>query len=145
MLENQVAQQANSATKEHVKLPSKLDPSPRESVNAITLRGGKQLEMLPARTARPPATESAPVSTPAKDETSLEAENQAENSAQIVEPAPYRPQVPFPQLLVAKKKDKEFQQFVDKIRTLYITLPFTDAITHIPTYAKFMKEILTGK
>ncbi|CAM8934815.1 unnamed protein product [Rhodiola kirilowii] len=36
-------------------------------------------------------------------------------------------------------------QFVDKIRTLYITMPFTDAITQIPTYAKFMKEILTGK
>ncbi|CAM8999298.1 unnamed protein product [Rhodiola kirilowii] len=36
-------------------------------------------------------------------------------------------------------------QFVDKIRTLYITMPFTDAITQIPTYAQFMKEILTGK
>ncbi|CAM8908350.1 unnamed protein product [Rhodiola kirilowii] len=36
-------------------------------------------------------------------------------------------------------------QFVDKIRTLYITMPFTVAITQIPTYAKFMKEILTGK
>ncbi|CAM8934722.1 unnamed protein product [Rhodiola kirilowii] len=36
-------------------------------------------------------------------------------------------------------------QFVDKIRTLYITMPFTDAITQIPTYAKFLKEILTGK
>ncbi|CAM8902092.1 unnamed protein product [Rhodiola kirilowii] len=36
-------------------------------------------------------------------------------------------------------------QFVDKIRTLYITMPFTDAITQIPTYAQFMNEILTGK
>ncbi|CAM8999578.1 unnamed protein product [Rhodiola kirilowii] len=36
-------------------------------------------------------------------------------------------------------------QFVDKICTLYITMPFTDAITRIPTYAQFMKEILTGK
>ncbi|CAM8900491.1 unnamed protein product [Rhodiola kirilowii] len=34
---------------------------------------------------------------------------------------------------------------MDKIRTLYITMPFTDAITQIPTYAKFMKRILTGK
>ncbi|CAM8990287.1 unnamed protein product [Rhodiola kirilowii] len=34
---------------------------------------------------------------------------------------------------------------MDKIRTLYITLPLTEAITQIPTYAKFMKEILTGK
>ncbi|CAM8926381.1 unnamed protein product [Rhodiola kirilowii] len=34
---------------------------------------------------------------------------------------------------------------MDKICTLYITLPLTDAITQIPTYAKFIKEILTGK
>ncbi|CAM8926291.1 unnamed protein product [Rhodiola kirilowii] len=34
---------------------------------------------------------------------------------------------------------------MDKIHTLYITLPLTDAITQIPTYAKFVKEILTGK
>ncbi|CAM8947877.1 unnamed protein product [Rhodiola kirilowii] len=34
---------------------------------------------------------------------------------------------------------------MDKIRTLYITMPLTDAITQIPTDAKFMKEILTGK
>ncbi|CAM8934597.1 unnamed protein product [Rhodiola kirilowii] len=32
-----------------------------------------------------------------------------------------------------------------KIRTLYITLPLTEAITQIPTYAKFIKEILTRK
>ncbi|CAM8975691.1 unnamed protein product [Rhodiola kirilowii] len=36
-------------------------------------------------------------------------------------------------------------QFFDKIRTLYITMPFTDAITQIPTYAQFMKEIMSGK
>ncbi|CAM8982827.1 unnamed protein product [Rhodiola kirilowii] len=36
-------------------------------------------------------------------------------------------------------------QFVDKVRTLYITMPFTDAITQIPTYAQFMKEIMSGK
>ncbi|CAM8895724.1 unnamed protein product [Rhodiola kirilowii] len=121
MLENQIAQQANSASREHRKLPSKPDPNSRESVNAITLRGGKHIEMLP------------------------EAKNRAKNSAQIVEPAPYRPPVPFPQWLKSTRKDKEFKQFVDKIRTIYITLPLTEAITQIPTYAKFMKEILTGK
>ncbi|CAM8904978.1 unnamed protein product [Rhodiola kirilowii] len=36
-------------------------------------------------------------------------------------------------------------QFVDKVRTLYITMPLTDAITQIPTYAQFMKEIMSGK
>ncbi|CAM8940555.1 unnamed protein product [Rhodiola kirilowii] len=123
MLETQVAQQANSAHGEHGKLLSKPDPNSRASVNAITLRGGKQIEM----------------------ETSKEAENRAKNLAQIVDPSLYRPPGPFPQQLVGARRDKEFKQFVDKIHTLYITMPFTDAITQIPTYAKFMKEILTGK
>ncbi|CAM8900399.1 unnamed protein product [Rhodiola kirilowii] len=64
---------------------------------------------------------------------------------QTVESAPYRPPVPFPQRLLGARRDKEFKQFVDKIRTLYITLPLTDAITQIPTYAQFMKEIFIGK
>ncbi|CAM8927953.1 unnamed protein product [Rhodiola kirilowii] len=118
MIGNQVAQQADSAHREPGKLPSKPEHHPRESVNAITLRGG---------------------------ETSREAENREENSAQTVEPAPYKPPVPYPQRLKGDRRDKEFMKFVDKIRTLYITMPFTDAITQIPTYAKFMKEIMTGR
>ncbi|CAM8962877.1 unnamed protein product [Rhodiola kirilowii] len=34
---------------------------------------------------------------------------------------------------------------MEKISTLYITLLLTDAISQIPTYAKFMKDILTRK
>ncbi|CAM8923524.1 unnamed protein product [Rhodiola kirilowii] len=100
--------------------------------------------MLPTQATRPPAAKSAPDPTPAEEETSKEAENRAKNCTHPVEPASYRPPVPFPQWLVASR-DKEFKQLVDKIRTLYITMPLTNAITQIPTYAKFMKEILTGK
>ncbi|CAM8876901.1 unnamed protein product [Rhodiola kirilowii] len=145
MLETQVAQQANSATREHGKLPSKPEHNTRESVNAITLRGGKQLEMIPAQATRTGAEKSALNSASAEEETSKEAEDRNENSAQTVEPAPYKPPIPFPQRLKGARRDKEFMKFVDKIRTLYITMPFTDAITQIPTYAKFMKEIMTGK
>ncbi|CAM8944338.1 unnamed protein product [Rhodiola kirilowii] len=145
MLENQIAQLANSANREHGKLPSRPDLSLRETVNAITLQGGKHIKMVPANTTRTPTVNSAPNSTSAEGETSKEAENRAKNSTQPVEPVPYRPPVPFPQRLKGARRDKEFMQFVDKIRTLYITMPCTDAITQIPTYAQFMKEILTGK
>ncbi|CAM8902331.1 unnamed protein product [Rhodiola kirilowii] len=145
MLETQVAQQANSAPRELGKLPSKPEHNTRESVNAITLRSGKHLEMISARDTRTGAEKSALNSASAEEETSKEAEDRNENSAQTVEPAPYKPPIPFPQRLKGARRDKEFMQFVDKIRTLYITMPFTDAITQIPTYAKFMKEIMTGK
>ncbi|CAM8906109.1 unnamed protein product [Rhodiola kirilowii] len=145
MIGNQVAQQADSAHREPGKLPPKPEHHPRESLNAITLRGGKQLEMIPAQTTRNSAAKSALNPALDEEETSKEAENREENSAQTVEPAPYKPPVPYPQRLKGARRDKEFMKFVDKIRTLYITMPFTDAITQIPTYAKFMKEIMTRK
>ncbi|CAM8970961.1 unnamed protein product [Rhodiola kirilowii] len=45
MLENQIAQQASPVNREQGKLPSKPDLNSMASVNAITLRGGKQIEM----------------------------------------------------------------------------------------------------
>ncbi|CAM8944881.1 unnamed protein product [Rhodiola kirilowii] len=145
MIGNQVAQQADSAHREPGKLPSKPEHHHRESVNAITLGGGEHIEMVPAQATRTLAAKSALNSTPAEGETSKEAENRAKNSAPYVEPAPYMPPIPFPQRLKGARRDKEFMQFVDKVRTLYITMPFTDAITKIPTYAQFMKEIMSGK
>ncbi|CAM8926156.1 unnamed protein product [Rhodiola kirilowii] len=109
MLENQIAQQVNSVSREPRKLSSKPDPNPRASVNAITVRGGKQNEILPAQATRPPTATSAPISTPAEEATSKEAGNRARNSAQIVEPASYRPPVPFPQRLAVTKIDKAFK------------------------------------
>ncbi|CAM8987406.1 unnamed protein product [Rhodiola kirilowii] len=141
----QGATTANSATREHGKLTSKQEHNTRESVNAITLRGGKQLEMIPAQATRATAEKSALDSAPADEETSKEAEERGGNSARKVEPAPYKPPIPFPQRLKGARRDKELMKFVDKIHTLYITIPFTDAITQIPTYAKFMKEIMTGE
>ncbi|CAM9000948.1 unnamed protein product [Rhodiola kirilowii] len=70
-----IAQQASSTRREHGKLPSKPDPNLRESVNAITLRGGKHIEMMPAQATRSPATKSASDSTPAEEEMLKEAEN----------------------------------------------------------------------
>ncbi|CAM8892950.1 unnamed protein product [Rhodiola kirilowii] len=75
MLETQVAQQADSATREQGKLPSNPDHIPRESVNAITLRSGKQFDMIPTQSTRPRATPSAPNPTPLDEETSKEAES----------------------------------------------------------------------
>ncbi|CAM8999819.1 unnamed protein product [Rhodiola kirilowii] len=97
MIGNQVAQQADSAHREPGKLPSKPEHNPRESVNAITLRGGKQLEMIPAQTTQNSAEKSALNSALDEEETSKEAKNREENSAQTVEPAPYKPPVPYPQ------------------------------------------------
>ncbi|XLU53740.1 hypothetical protein S245_048388, partial [Arachis hypogaea] len=41
--------------------------------------------------------------------------------------------------------DKQFARFADYLRTLEIKILFAEALEQIPSYAKFMKEILSHK
>ncbi|XP_075103455.1 uncharacterized protein LOC107763378 [Nicotiana tabacum] len=41
--------------------------------------------------------------------------------------------------------DKQFAKFLDILKQLYINIPFTEALTQMPSYAKFLKEILSSK
>jgi hypothetical protein len=60
-------------------------------------------------------------------------------------PPPYRPPVPFPQRLAETRLNEQFSKFVEVIKQLHITIPFTDALIQMPTYAKFLKDILSNK
>src|SRR6185503_18566928 len=53
--------------------------------------------------------------------------------------------LPFPNRNLKTKVDKQFSKFLDMVKDLQVTVPFTELITQIPSYAKFMKEILTRK
>ncbi|XP_075103473.1 uncharacterized protein LOC142178050 [Nicotiana tabacum] len=44
-----------------------------------------------------------------------------------------------------EKLDKQFSKFLDILKQLYINIPFADALTQMPSYAKFLKEILSSK
>ena len=55
------------------------------------------------------------------------------------------PPPPFPQRLKKNKDELGLAKFVDHLRKLSITIPFTEALTKIPSYAKFMKDLLTNK
>ncbi|XP_022864447.1 uncharacterized protein LOC111384405 [Olea europaea var. sylvestris] len=57
----------------------------------------------------------------------------------------YVPPIPFPQRLQRKKLDKQFAKFVENFKTLDINISFTDPIAQMPSYAKFLKEILSNK
>ena len=53
--------------------------------------------------------------------------------------------MPYPQKLRQAEQDKQFARFADYLRTLEIKIPFAEALEQIPSYAKFMKEILSHK
>jgi hypothetical protein len=61
------------------------------------------------------------------------------------EPPPYKPPIPYPQRFVKPKNPGQFEQFIEILKKLYIDIPFIEATTQIPSYVKFLKEILSKK
>ncbi|XP_021668793.2 uncharacterized protein LOC110656379 [Hevea brasiliensis] len=60
-------------------------------------------------------------------------------------PKPYQPPLPFPQRFQKFKLDKQFEKFLEVLQKLYINIPFTKALSQMPSYAKFLKEIVSKK
>ena len=57
----------------------------------------------------------------------------------------YTPSVPFPQRLQKAKKEEQFSKFLEIFKKIEINIPFANAITKRPNYAKFLKDILSKK
>jgi len=53
--------------------------------------------------------------------------------------------LPYPQTHSRKEKEKQFSRFLDIFKKLEITIPFSEALQQMPSYAKFMKKLLTKK
>ena len=43
------------------------------------------------------------------------------------------------------KLDLQFGKFLELLKKLYINIPFTKALSQMPSYAKFFKKILPNK
>ena len=57
----------------------------------------------------------------------------------------YNPPVPFPQRLQKEKLEEQFSKFLNMFKKLEINIPFSEALTQMPHYAKFMKDLLSKK
>ena len=53
--------------------------------------------------------------------------------------------MPFPQKLQKAKREEQFSRFLDIFKKIEINIPFAEVINQMPTYAKFLKEILSKK
>ncbi|CAM8942724.1 unnamed protein product [Rhodiola kirilowii] len=144
MLENQVAQQA-VALKQMGKLPSQPDVNSIEHVDAITLKSGKVLPTPQGKSSPDGKDKEGGM---AKENLEDEPQAPAEEEKKDEEPIlmrKYVPMVPFPQRLNKSKLDAHFQRFVEMLKKLYVTLPFHEVITQNPTYAKFLKDIVSNR
>ena len=57
----------------------------------------------------------------------------------------FMPAVPFPQRLQKSRIEEQFAKFLKTFQKLEISMPFTEVVTQMPLYAKFLKEILSKK
>ena len=57
----------------------------------------------------------------------------------------YKPPVPFPQRLQKAKLEEKFSKFLNMFKKIEINILFSEALTQMPYYDKFMKDILSRK
>ena len=57
----------------------------------------------------------------------------------------YVPPVPFPQRLARRKLEEKYEKFLEVLSKLEINIPFIDVIKEMPSYARFLKEVLSNK
>ena len=135
-LETQVGQLAltlQSQTKDA--FPSDTKKNPKDCM-AVQLRSGKKLEEKTERNDISTEKES-----PGKEE-DLERKKERVDRKDIHNSGPA---VPFPQRLQKSKIEEQFARFLKTFQKLEISMPFTEVVTQMPLYAKFLKDILSKK
>ncbi|XP_024018055.1 uncharacterized protein LOC112090603 [Morus notabilis] len=162
-LENQVGQIANSLkNRPQGSLPSNTEDPRRdgkEHCKAITLRCGKELESR----AKPLAAHTEPTSIqggekktlPQKEQPrSKQLDSDVQNAAALPQHSEAantsntsgnRPPLPFPQRFQKQQQDGQFRKFLDVLKQLHINIRLVEALEQMPSYAKFMKDLVTKK
>ena len=152
MLETQISQvaqqQAPTASPAGI-FPGQPQPNPKGHANTVILRSGKELDepvdprlknlAMYQKQNKPTENENEP------KEKENENQEAVEQEKPHVPPPPYKPPILYPQRLTNSKTMGQFKKFVEILKQLNITIPFTEAITQMPSYAKFLKEILSNK
>ncbi|KAL2892377.1 Retrovirus-related Pol polyprotein from transposon 17.6 [Bienertia sinuspersici] len=157
MLEQQIAQMATKGSSSpQATIPSQPTP-PRDHANAITTRSGKTLREVRAPLDNTTKTIDGSVGEDEDKETDTSNnvdDEPSESTPMTVSkdseatkdgPPPYKQKLPFPARFRTAKLDDQFAKFLEVLKKLYVNIPFTEALKQMPTYAKFLKEILTKK
>ena len=135
-LETQVGQLALTLQSQRKDaFPSDTKKNPKDCM-AVQLRSGKELEKMKEK------------NDSNKEEGSPEKEEALEKKkegADMKDVKGSRPAVSFPQRLQKSKVEEQFARFLKTFQKLEISLPFTEVVTQMPLYAKFLKDMLSKK
>ncbi|XP_024024429.1 uncharacterized protein LOC112092450 [Morus notabilis] len=152
-LKVQIGQLANLVSRRtQGSLPSNTEKNPKEQVKAMALRSGKQLDEPTTKVTESNIQEDSTIIEEKEETTTQEErlnlnkkskEKGVKNSDLTSEK--YMPHLPYPQRLKQDKLDKHFSKFLEIFKKLQINIPFAEALSQMPSYAKFLKEILSNK
>ncbi|XP_021761362.1 uncharacterized protein LOC110726202 [Chenopodium quinoa] len=148
MLENHIVELANPL--KDCASPSSLpsqEIDPKEPVCSITTASGKVLEESVPRKSK----EGEEGSDSSKENKLKESSKMSEKSDE--EPKEkekkkdevYKPKLPYPQKFNRYKLDEQFGQFIEMLKKIHLSNPFTEVLEQMPNYARFLKKILSGK
>ena len=135
-LETQVGQLALTLqSQKKDAFPSDTKKNPKDCM-AVQLRSGKELEKTTEKNDNSTEKESP------EQEEELERKKERVDRKDIHD---HRPALPFPQRLQKSKIEEQFARFLKTFQKLEISMPFTEVVTQMPLYAKFLKDILSKK
>ncbi|XP_022881013.1 uncharacterized protein LOC111398327 [Olea europaea var. sylvestris] len=132
-------------------LPSNTKISPKEHAKEITTRSGRQLpEIHVKRLGINPEITSLVVEKTIKHNKQIKESTPAGGPGKSQDKAiatvnPHEPPIPFPQRLKKQKSKQPYKRFLEVYKKLHINIPFVEALVQMPSYIKFLKNILSNK
>ena len=133
-------------------LLSNMIINPREQVNAITLRSGKELgELEKPRDEEPSIETKKQARRGGKYEIPMKCSKEVgdeEKKSIYVAPPTYDLPITYPQRVKLKNKEeteRQYFKFLEVFKKLHINILLLEALEQMPIYAKFMKNILSLK
>ncbi|XP_021771500.1 uncharacterized protein LOC110735621 [Chenopodium quinoa] len=145
LMENQISQlanQFNQALKIPGTFPGQIEQPQRAQMNFVALRSGRQLDDPPTMEPSREVNEEAEARKKEVEDARVEEASKEPPPKPL---SPYVPKIPFSQRLAQAKLEKKFSKFLDILKKLHINIPFLDAISEMPSYAKILKDMLSNK
>ncbi|KAL0438927.1 UNVERIFIED_CONTAM: hypothetical protein Slati_2375700 [Sesamum latifolium] len=116
-------------------LPSDTEKNLKEHVNAITLKNGKALGE------EPPKEQVG--ETPIQQDEEPKEETKGSPLKLNLDTIP--PYIPYPKRVLKANLDKQFGKFLEIFKKNHVNIPLIDAHSQMPSYAKFLKEVISNK
>jgi hypothetical protein len=103
-----------------------------QAKSVITIRSGKVIEK--------------PILEPCeKDDKSISEGKEGVESEHCKEKTDSSPTLPFPHAMTKQRKVNHNSEIFETFKQVRINIPLLDAIKHVPSYAKFLKDLCTVK